>query len=218
MNETFLIVFLAVHTVLIVMLAGLLLLTVRQVGILSLRLGPVGSRMTAAGPEIESDQSSNDVIREIASKSANGRKILVALVSPECTGCRILYPALKTIGNEEIDTFIVVAAVARSLTDDERRKLQKEVGSNVFIVASEKLFQEWAVTGTPYCVVLDEKLKVKGKGVTNTIEHLDSLINTTSMQVASIDEYLWKHNASRLNSSEEERDSSGQTLTSLKSL
>ena len=48
----------------------------------------------------------------------------------------------------------------------------------------------------PYAVLIDETGVIRAKGLINTREHLESLIQAKEMGIASIQEYLHKHTGS----------------------
>jgi len=191
-------ILLVVNLVLLIIFAVLLLLTIRQVGILSLRLGPVGSRTTNLGPELGSNQANNEFLHEMIYSLSLNKKInvLLAFVDPDCGGCRILFPALRTVAREQRDQLLVVALVGSS-NGNGIDKLGNQLGKYIHVLDGENLYKEWSISGTPYCVILDENLKVAGKGVTNTVEHLESLLNTLEFKTPTMEDYIIKINSSR---------------------
>ena len=55
------------------------------------------------------------------------------------------------------------------------------------IVISPKLVDAFQVTSIPYGFAVDESGIIRGKGITNTADHIESLANTVRYGVASIE-------------------------------
>lgn len=204
MNETVILTLFIVYTVLLIVFGVILVLTIRQMGLINMRIGPVGSRATIDGPEIGSDQSKNEAILEIlADKHKAGSNIIIAFVSFTCGTCKTLFPALKVIAKEQQKEFVVVVcAYEFSLAGAEY--LQAQLNRHVLVRDAAVLTKEWSINGAPYCVVLDKDLIVRGKGITNTIEHLDSLVNTIEINSPTIEDYIVKKYSPELRETREE--------------
>ncbi len=59
-------------------------------------------------------------------------------------------------------------------------------------ILSQELGMTYRVGKLPYAVLIDETGVIRAKGLINTREHLESLIQAKEMGVASIQEYLHK--------------------------
>jgi methylamine dehydrogenase accessory protein MauD len=58
------------------------------------------------------------------------------------------------------------------------------------MVLSSELGMTYRVSKLPYAVLIDEEGRVRAKGLVNTREHLESIIQAKQMGIASIQDYL----------------------------
>ena len=58
------------------------------------------------------------------------------------------------------------------------------------MVLSSELGMTYRVSKLPYAVLIDEEGRIRAKGLVNTREHLESIIEAKQMGVASIQDYL----------------------------
>ena len=58
------------------------------------------------------------------------------------------------------------------------------------MVLSSELGRTYGVSKLPYAVLIDEEGRIRAKGLVNTREHLESIIQAKQMGVASIQDYL----------------------------
>jgi thiol-disulfide isomerase/thioredoxin len=129
-----------------VMVVGLL----RQVGVLHTRLRPLGVHFAGEGPE-----------RLAAAPPVPGADYadhtmtLVAFSSPTCEVCRALLPSLHAMERQYRDLQLIVI----------------ELGED-----TQPVFSAFGVRSTPYVVTVDRHGIVQGRGVANSLEQVEVLV------------------------------------------
>ena len=165
----------------------------RQVGVLFERVAPMGALITDAGPPVGTPspvfnltgiQSEQLVIGGVQSQAT-----LVFFLSPTCPVCKKLLPVLKAVARDEQQHLRVILA-----SDGEQAshlQFVREYALDALpYVLSTDLGMGYRVSRLPYAVVLDKQGVVAAKGLVNSREQLDSLLNAHEMGQASIQQYL----------------------------
>ena len=178
----------------VVVLALLVWALSRQVGVLFERVAPMGALVTDAGPAV------GDASPLLALRSLEGKPLalggtaplptLVFFLAPTCPVCKKLIPVLKALlRDEQRDLRIVLASDGDDA--DAHRRFVREQGLDAFpYVLSTELGMTWRVSRLPYAVLLDARGHVASKGLVNSREQLDSLLNAHDMGKPSIQSYL----------------------------
>jgi methylamine dehydrogenase accessory protein MauD len=170
----------------------------RQVGVLFERVAPMGALVTDAGPAI-GEPSPSFQLRGIQSEAVaiggpSERAMLVFFLSPTCPVCKKLLPVLKAMQRDEKRAVSVVLA-----SDGERaehlRFVTEQGLTDMPYVLSTELGMGYRVSRLPYAVLLDRGGMVAAKGLVNSREQLDSLLNAHDMGAPSIQQYLDKQAA-----------------------
>jgi methylamine dehydrogenase accessory protein MauD len=170
----------------------------RQVGVLFERVAPMGALVTDAGPAV-GEPSPSFQLRGIQSESVaiggpSERATLVFFLSPTCPVCKKLLPVLKAMQRDERRGVSVVLA-----SDGERaehlRFVTEQGLTDLPYVLSTELGMGYRVSRLPYAVLLDRGGMVAAKGLVNSREQLDSLLNAHDMGAPSIQQYLDKQAA-----------------------
>ena len=122
----------------------------RQIGVLHARLNPMGVHFAGEGPEL-------DVPAPLAGPFAYDETALtlVSFTSPTCEVCARLRPSL--------------AALRRQYGDV--RFVELEHGDD-----TRPTFRAFNVSNTPYFVAVDRGGIVRGRGVANSLEQVEELI------------------------------------------
>jgi methylamine dehydrogenase accessory protein MauD len=182
----------------VIVLAVLLWALSRQVGVLFERVAPMGALVTDAGPAV-GEPSPSFRLRGIQSEAVDiggpsERATLVFFLSPTCPVCKKLLPVLKGLQRDEKRALTVVLA-----SDGERaehlRFVNEQGLTDMPYVLSTELGMGYRVSRLPYAVLLDRGGMVAGKGLVNSREQLDSLLNAHDMGTPSIQQYLDKQAA-----------------------
>lgn len=148
----------------VAVMALVMIAVMRQVGGILIQLNPTRVGEVDSGPEVDS-------IVEVPGLPARTPAIVV-FASPTCRLCEFLGPALPALERH----YPRVAIVPIVLGDDPRARAEYAValGHGARPDALE-LAKEWDVQGTPFAVGVDADRRVRGSGVANSLDHLESL-------------------------------------------
>lgn len=181
--------------------AVLLLGLLRQVGLLHERSSPLGAMITDHGPDIgdvaptfDLPDHSGAMVR-IGGPSALKRPTLLMFTAPTCPVCDKLFPLIKSIARAE--KFSVVM-ISDGQPDEHQRFLAKHELGDIRYVVSAEVGMAFQVGKIPYGVLLDTEGVIRAKGLTNTREHLESLLEADKSGFASLQQFMAsrKHNHS----------------------
>jgi methylamine dehydrogenase accessory protein MauD len=165
----------------------------RQVGILFERVAPMGALMTDAGPKVGEASPRFDLMTLDGSPLAVGggstRDTLVFFLSTTCPVCKKLLPVLKSMRRAEAGTLDII--LASDGEHEAHRAFRKAVGLGDFpYVLSSDLGMTYRINRLPFAVVLDRQGVVRGKGLVNSREQLESLMNARDLGQASIQTWI----------------------------
>ena len=177
----------------VIALALLLWALSRQVGVLFERVAPMGALITDSGPAVGSDSPTFALTgiqsEDITLGGPAATPTLVFFLSPTCPVCKKLLPVLKALRRDEGRQLRVVLAsdgeAAAHLAFVREQRLEEFP-----YVLSTELGMTYRVSRLPYGVLLDARGVVAAKGLINSREQLDSLLNAHDMAVPSIQQYL----------------------------
>jgi methylamine dehydrogenase accessory protein MauD len=179
----------------IVSLALLLLGIARQVGILHRRLGPAGALMTSAGakvgdksPEFQLNSLDDKPVR-IGLPSKSGKSTLIAFVAPDCPVCSSLIPIYKSIAASEGNKLNLIFASDQASSGHEAYREKKGIEEFPYVLSTE-LGMAFEIGKLPYAVLLDENGVIKGQGLVNSREHIESLFEAKRLDMASIQDFF----------------------------
>lgn len=174
-------------------LAVALIGVARQVGILHTRLAPAGALVATRGPGVGSDAP------RIEAETLDGRSLviggpraadtlqLVLFVSPSCPICKELIPAARSFVRREHLELVLVG-------DDDPAELNRMVKKHgleghLFVNSSE-VGRAYHIDKLPHAMILGEDGKLLAKGLVNSREHLESLVNAHELGIRSVQDYL----------------------------
>lgn len=170
----------------------------RQVGVLFERVAPMGALVTEAGPAV-GQASPSFQLRGIQSESVSlggpsDQPTLLFFLSPDCPVCKKLIPVLKAlVRDEQRGLKVVLASDGEAAT---HLQFVREQGLQALpYVLSTDLGMRYRVSRLPYAVLLRHDGVVAAKGLVNSREQLDSLLNAHDMGSASIQAYLGSQKA-----------------------
>ena len=140
----------------------------------------MGAAVTSDGPEIGDTIPLTHVEdsegRPLALRGNDARDTLLVFVSPGCSSCKDVFPAVKTLARSEAKIMrFIVASVTEHHKNHELADELKKVG--IPYVSSPDFAHSLNVMSPPYAVLIDSEGVVRTKGMTNHIVHLESLIN-----------------------------------------
>lgn len=165
----------------------------RQVGILHERIAPAGALASAGGLAI------GDIAPALAGLDANGRplraefrpaegrRILLLFVAPDCPVCKKLLPIAEDLARTERGVDLWLAG--EGLPEVHQRMLDG-LGVRAPLVLADRAGALYRAGKLPHAVLIGAAGRVRAQGLVNTREHLESLLNADELGVASIQEYL----------------------------
>lgn len=177
----------------VIVLALMLWALSRQVGVLFERVAPMGALMTDAGPTI-GDASPMFELTSLQGQTVSiglphTQATLLFFLSPNCPVCKNLLPVIQAMVRDEKQQWRVILA-----SDGEAPAhlafIQSHHLSALPYVLSTELGMTYRVSRLPYAVVMDPTGRVTAKGLVNSREQLDSLLNAHDMGTPSIQHYL----------------------------
>jgi methylamine dehydrogenase accessory protein MauD len=178
----------------------------RQIGVLHQRIAPAGAlslrqplKLGEPTPEMTLNGLDGSAVR--IGGIRGGRSQLVLFISPDCTVCEALLPAVRSAqGAERAWLDIVLASDGEAA---EHKVFVRDKGLAKFpYVISEHLGRSFGVAKLPYAVLIDETGKLSATGLVNTREHLESLFVAKEKGVANIQQFLRSSDQRRVSSGE----------------
>ena len=179
-------------------LAVVVLALVRQIGVLHQRIAPAGALMIGGGPKIGEAAPVLDVELlpgeklRIGGEHPRERSTMLVFVSPTCPVCKTLLPVIRSSRLAEHRWLDFVLASDGDL-DTQRRFVAEQRLQGFPYVVSAPLGIAYQVGKLPYAVLIDEHGLLRARGLINSREHLESLLQAAELGVASVQEYLEKH-------------------------
>ncbi|MGI8793665.1 MAG: thioredoxin domain-containing protein [Acidimicrobiales bacterium] len=134
----------------VIALGVIVVALLRQVGVLHARLRPVGVHHANEGPE---PGSTAPPVPGLDFRAASLH--LLVFTSPECVICRELKPSLTALDNQ----YRGLRLTTIDLADE-----------------TNPVFTAFRVRSTPYVVTVDGDGLVRGRGVANTLEQVEVLL------------------------------------------
>ena len=182
--------------VIVIALTILLFAVTRQVGILHERVAPAGALQPTSGPKI------GEITEEIKTSSLQGRSVilggtqeeekasLVLFISPTCPVCKELVPTAKSLAKAELNQIrLFFASDGEDLNQHKNYIHDLEIEDYPYLV-SEALGMYYQVSKLPFAVLIDGNGILRSKGLVNTREHLESLIESMDTGIATVQEYV----------------------------
>ena len=114
--------------------------------------------------------------------------LLVLFISPTCPVCKTLVPTAISLANHEQIDLLFASDGGSPLA---HQTYVNDLGLNKFsYVLSESLGIHYGVSKLPFALLIDERGVLVGKGLVNTREHLESLIEAKESGVSTLQEYI----------------------------
>ena len=181
---------------LVIVLSLVVLALARQVGVLHERVAPAGALMPTTGPKV------GEITEELPLSDINGQAVtiggasdlamntLVMFISPTCPVCKSLVPTAKSLANTEKNRLqLVFASDGDKL--EQHQAYAKDLDLDKYpYVLSEKLGMTYEVSKLPFAVLIGADGSLQSKGLVNTREHLESLIEAMDTGIATLQDYV----------------------------
>ena len=182
--------------ILVFVLSLLVLALSRQVGILHERVAPAGALMPTNGPKVGelteeiSLKSIHDQVLTIGGASTGNLASFILFISPTCPVCKSLVPTAKSLVTSESHRMqLLFASDGDTLEQHQRYAKDLDLGNYPYVL-SEALGRAFEVNKLPFAVLIDADGILKGKGLVNTREHMESLIESMDSGVVTVQEYI----------------------------
>jgi methylamine dehydrogenase accessory protein MauD len=182
--------------VVVIVLALVVLALARQVGILHERVAPAGALMPTSGPkvgELTEAMSIADINGHavtVGGPSPEHMNTLIMFISPTCPVCKSLVPTARSLAAAEKNRLnLVFASDGDKL--EQHQAYAKDLGlDNYPYVLSEKLGMSFEVSKLPFAALIGADGTLQSKGLVNTREHLESLIEAMDTGIATLQDYV----------------------------
>lgn len=183
-------------------LAAAVLALVRQIGVLHERVAPAGALVGRHGPRVgeaapilqAADWSG--VTRTVGGADPAAESTLLFFLSPTCPVCKELLPVLDSVVHAEGRSLKLVFASDGPRAEHESFVRKHGLDEHPYLLSTE-LGMAYEVGKLPYAVLIDADGVIRGKGLVNTREHVESLFEAMERGVASVQEYLGRERDAR---------------------
>lgn len=178
----------------------------RQIGVLHQRIAPAGAlslrqplKLGEPAPELTLSALDGSTVK--IGGVRGGRSQLLLFLSPSCTVCEALLPALRSAQGAERGWLDIVLASDGEF--DGHQAFVRDKGLTKFpYVLSEQLGRSFGVAKLPYAVLIDAAGKLSSTGLVNTREHLESLFVAQETGVSNIQQFLSQRGPRKASSGE----------------
>jgi methylamine dehydrogenase accessory protein MauD len=189
---TILVVAVCVLLVLNAVLMAAVLALARQVGVLFERISPMGALTLKGGPHV------GEAAPALRLQTLDGNAVRIGattqrsqmlfFLSPTCPVCKKLLPAVHALAMAERSRLDVL------LTSDgeeaEHRAFAQREKLGLPYVLSAELGLAFQIAKLPYAVVIGPDGRVRAKGLVNSREQIESLLEAEERGVASLQEHM----------------------------
>ena len=179
--------------VIVLALVVLVLALSRQIGVLYERVAPMGALTMDKGPQV-GDAAPVMELQDLRGRAltvgvAGPRSQLIFFMSPTCPVCKKLLPILKSIQGAEGQWVDIVLASDGEMPEHLAFYQKAQLDAFPYVLSTQ-LGMGFQISKLPYAVLIDENGIVRGKGLVNSREQLESLFTAKDLGVASAQEYL----------------------------
>lgn len=180
----------------VVALSLLVLALTRQLGILHERVAPAGALMPTTGPKVGelterlALKDIHDAALDIGGTNDSGLATFILFISPTCPVCKSLVPTAKSLVKSESQRMQLIFASDGDAIEQHRRYAQDLDLADYHYVLSEALGRTFEVSKLPFAVLIGADGILKSKGLVNTREHMESLIESMDSGVVTVQEYI----------------------------
>ena len=182
--------------VLVIVLALLVFALTRQVGILHERVAPAGALQPTNGPKV------GELTEALQLKSIDGANLtiggpdtnqlasFVLFISPTCPVCKSLVPTARSLVKSEASRMRLIFASDGDNVEKHRRYVEDLDIAEYPYVLSELLGITYQVSKLPFALLISSNGTLQSKGLVNTREHMESLIEAMDSGISTVQEYI----------------------------
>jgi len=189
----------AVLWALVIVLSLLVLALTRQVGVLHERVAPAGALMPTSGPKVGemtemmplTDLNEQAVL--VGGANADGLATLIMFISPTCPVCKSMVPIARSLVSYEGKRMRLVFASDGDKIEHHVAYVRDLGIEDYPYIVSQPLGLAYSVSQLPFAVLIGGDGALKSKGLVNSREHLESLVEAMETGVASLQDYVQQH-------------------------
>lgn len=189
----------------LIALALMVFALTRQVGILHERIAPAGALMPTSGPKVgeltqalELTALNGDGVT-IGGVNKSGLATFILYVSPTCPVCKALVPTAQMLVQSEANRMrLVLASDGDEVSSHQRYSQDMNLNDTPYLL-SEELGRTFEVSKLPFAVLIAADGTLRGKGLVNTREHMESLIESMDSGITSVQEYIGNPESAAVN-------------------
>jgi methylamine dehydrogenase accessory protein MauD len=157
----------------------------RQLGLLHLRFGPRGALAGDEGPPLRAEAPrliATDIAGGHYTVGEPGIRTTLVFVSPKCSVCELVLPAIKPIYRKlpEGSQLLVISDGDVQSTEEYAARLR-----GVPVIASPAIAEAYGVSATPFGVHVDARGLIADKGIINSLEQIESLVEASNVELES---------------------------------
>lgn len=188
--------------IVVLVLAAVVVALVRQIGVLHERVAPAGALMGKEGPRVGEVAPRFDLVDwsgralTIGAVDSEGTGTLLVFVSPTCPVCKTLLPVLDSVVRSEARRLRLVLA-SDGPRDEHNAFVRTHSLAERSYVLSHELGLAYQIGKLPYAVLIDAEGVLRGKGLVNTREHVESLFEAMDRGVGSVQDFLRREPGAR---------------------
>ena len=189
--------------IVVILLAVTVVALARQVGVLHERVAPAGALMPTSGPKVgeTTEPLQVDLLRggsmsiggkvigeKISGGGKAGRNRLLLFVSPTCPVCKMLVPTARSMAKHE-GLELIFASDGDQVAQHEAYVRDLRMQDHPYVL-SQSLGLRYGVSKLPFAVLLGADGTLLGKGLVNTREHLESLVESARLGITTVQDYV----------------------------
>ena len=184
--------------IVVILLAVTVVALARQVGVLHERVAPAGALMPTSGPKVgeTTEPLQVDLLRggsmsiggKVSDPARGGRSRLLLFVSPTCPVCKMLVPTARSMAKHE-DLELIFASDGDQVAQHEAYVRNLRMQDHPYVL-SQSLGLRYGVSKLPFAVLLGADGTLLGKGLVNTREHLESLVESARLGITTVQDYV----------------------------
>jgi methylamine dehydrogenase accessory protein MauD len=184
--------------IVVILLAVTVVALARQVGVLHERVAPAGALMPTSGPKVGETTEPLQVDLLRGGSMSIGGKIdregkaacsrLLLFVSPTCPVCKMLVPTARSMAKHE-GLELIFASDGDQVAQHEAYVRDLRMQDHPYVL-SQSLGLRYGVSKLPFAVLLGTDGTLLGKGLVNTREHLESLVESARLGITTVQDYV----------------------------
>ena len=188
--------------IVVVVLALLVFALTRQVGILHERVAPAGALQPTNGPKVGELSEAMEITAldgqriTLGGVTEDGLDRFVLFISPTCPVCKSLVPTAQSLVNSESKRMRLIFASDGAETEADLQQHRDYVKTlnieNYPYLISQSLGMTYQVSKLPFALLLGSDGTLKSKGLVNTREHMESLIEAMDSGINTVQEFVGK--------------------------